>query len=75
MTIIDTTSDLGFKTVFGERPHLLISLLNNFLPLQYPIIELYYLNPEMLPDRNEGKNSIVDVRCKDSHGRHFIVEM
>ena len=75
MTIIDTTSDLGFKTVFGERPHLLISLLNNFLPLQYPIVELYYLNPEMLPDRNEGKNSIVDVRCKDSHGLHFIVEM
>ena len=72
---IDTKSDLGFKKVFGEKPHLLISLLNNLLPLPYPIVNVQYLSPEIIPDLHEGKNSIVDVRCTDNHGRHFIVEM
>jgi predicted transposase/invertase (TIGR01784 family) len=75
MNIIDTKSDLAFKKVFGEKPHLLISLLNNFLPLAHPIISIEYLSPEIIPELNEGKNSIVDVRCTDNHGRHFIVEM
>ena len=75
MKIIDTKSDLGFKKVFGEKPHLLISLLNNFLPLPHPIVSVEYMNPEMVPDRKNGKNSIVDVRCTDNHGQHFIVEM
>jgi len=75
MNIIDTKSDLAFKKVFGEKPHLLMSLLNNFLPLPYPIVEIQYMSPEILPDTDENKNSIVDVRCTDNHGRHFIVEM
>ena len=75
MNIIDSKSDLGFKKVFGERPHLLMSLLNNLLPLSHPIISLEYLSPELTPDYNDGKNTIVDVRCTDTHGRHFIVEM
>lgn len=75
MQVFETKSDQSFKMVFGERPHLLMSLLNDFLPLEYPIIELNYLSPEMIPEIADGKNSIVDVRCKDSHGRHFIVEM
>ncbi len=75
MNIIDTKSDLAFKKVFGEKPHLLMSLLNSLLPLENPIIELQYLSPEIIPELDDGKNSIVDVRCMDSHGRHFIVEM
>jgi predicted transposase/invertase (TIGR01784 family) len=75
MNIIDTKSDLAFKKVFGEKPHLLMSLLNNFLPLPHPIVEIQYMSPEILPDTDENKNSIVDVRCTDNHGRHFIVEM
>jgi predicted transposase/invertase (TIGR01784 family) len=75
MRIIDTKSDLGFKKVFGERPHLLISLLNNLLPLSSPIISLEYLSPELTPEQEDGKNTIVDVRCTDTNGRHFIVEM
>jgi predicted transposase/invertase (TIGR01784 family) len=75
MNIIDTKSDLAFKKVFGEKPHLLMSLLNNFLPLQYPIVEIQYINPEIIPDKEDGKNSIVDVHCVDNHGRSFIVEM
>jgi hypothetical protein len=36
MNVIDTKSDLAFKKVFGEKPHLLMSLFNNFLPLPHP---------------------------------------
>ena len=75
MNIIDSKSDLGFKKVFAERPHLLMSLLNNLLPLSHPIASLEYLSPELTPDQEDGKNTIVDVRCTDTHGRHFIVEM
>ena len=75
MNIIDSKSDLGFKKVFAERPHLLMSLLNNLLPLSNPIISLEYLSPELTPEQEDGKNTIVDVRCTDTHGRHFIVEM
>lgn len=75
MNIINTKSDQAFKIVFGEKPHLLISLLNNLLPLQHPIVSIEYLTPEISPELKDGKNSIVDVRCTDNHGRHFIVEM
>jgi predicted transposase/invertase (TIGR01784 family) len=75
MNIVDTKSDLAFKKVFGEKPHLLMSLLNSFLPLPNPIAEIQYLNPEIIPDKIDGKNSIVDVHCVDKHGRSFIVEM
>ena len=75
MNIIDSKSDLGFKKVFAERPHLLMSLLNNLLPLSNPIISLEYLSPELTPEQEDGKNTIVDVRCTDTQGRHFIVEM
>ena len=69
MKIIDTKSDLGFKKVFGEKPHLLMSLLNNLLPLPYPIFSIQYLSPEIVPDMHDVKNSIVDVRCTDKHSR------
>jgi predicted transposase/invertase (TIGR01784 family) len=52
-----------------------MSLLNNFLPLPHPIVEIQYINPEIIPDKEDGKNSIVDVHCVDNHGRSFIVEM
>lgn len=74
---LDPKADLTFKRVFGEHPDLVISLLNALLPLgdgeQIETIE--YLTPELVPDNPLRKYSIVDVRCKDATGRHFIVEM
>lgn len=74
---LDPKADIPFKRVFGEHKDLLMSLLNSLLPLPEgkEIVSLEYLNPEMLPDLPEKKNSIVDVRCKDAYGRQFIVEM
>jgi predicted transposase/invertase (TIGR01784 family) len=39
------------------------------------VVEIEYLSPELVPVTPLGKNSIVDVRCIDNHGRAFIVEM
>ena len=74
---LNPKADLTFKLVFGEHEDLMMSLLNALLPIaeNSPITHVEYLSPEMLPDRKSGKDSIVDVRCKDSAGRQFIVEM
>ena len=74
---LNPKADLTFKLVFGEHEDLMMSLLNALLPIAEtsPIIHLEYLSQEMVPDRKGRKDSIVDVRCKDSSGRQFIVEM
>ena len=74
---LDPKVDFLFKKIFGENRELLISFLNSFLPLEdgQEVIEIEYLSPELVPVTPLGKNSIVDVRCMDNHGRAFIVEM
>ena len=70
-------ADLTFKLVFAEHKDLMMSLLNALLPLaeNAPITSIEYDTPEMVPDRDGGKNSVVDVRCNDALGRQFLVEM
>lgn len=77
MRYLNPKADLTFKRVFGEHPDLVMSLLNALLPLKSgeEITEIEYLPAEMVPDNPLRKNSIVDVRCKDTKGRQFIVEM
>jgi len=74
---LDPKVDFLFKKIFGENKDLLISFLNSFLPLENDreVVEIEYLSPELVPLTPLGKNSIVDVRCTDNHGRAFIVEM
>ena len=77
MKYLDPKADLTFKKVFGEHPDLVISLLNALLPFspEEVITDVEYLTPEMVPENPFRKNSIVDVRCRDSRGRQYIVEM
>ncbi|MDR2814703.1 MAG: Rpn family recombination-promoting nuclease/putative transposase, partial [Prevotellaceae bacterium] len=74
---LDPKHDLIFKRIFGEHKHLCKSLLNSMLPLDasQQIVELEYQSPELPPEIPALKDSIVDVRCTDSTGRQFIVEM
>ena len=74
---LDPKADVTFKKVFGEHKNLVISLLNALLPLDdgKQIESIEYLPPEMVPETPLGKNSIVDVRCEETGGRKFIVEM
>jgi len=74
---LNPKSDLIFKKIFGQHPHLLQDFLNAILPLpdDCTIESLTYLQAEHVPDIPAFKNSIVDVRCLDNHGRRFIVEV
>ena len=74
---LNPKADLTFKKVFGEHEDLVMSLLNALLPLDEGkrIEHVEYMSPEMVPENPGKKNSIVDVRCKETGGRHFIVEM
>jgi predicted transposase/invertase (TIGR01784 family) len=73
---LDPKNDLTFKRVFGEHKHLCMSLINSMLPLEHPIVSIEYQTGELIPELTEVlRNTIVDVRCTDSIGRQFIVEM
>jgi predicted transposase/invertase (TIGR01784 family) len=47
------------------------------LPLEEDreIVSIEYETGELAPESDDGKDTIVDVRCTDSYGRQFIVEM
>ena len=77
MKYLDPKNDLTFKRIFGEHPHLCMSLLNSLLPLEegQEIVEISYQTGELIPEIPILKNSLVDVRCTDNRGRQFIVEM
>ena len=77
MRYLDPKAALTFKKVFGEHPDLGISLLNALLPLEpeEEVVEIEYLPAELVPENPLRKNGIVDVRCKDKHGRQNLVEM
>jgi len=74
---LNPKTDLTFKRIFADHPHLLIHFLNSVMPFESGtyIESLEYLPPEMVPDNPGKKFSIVDVRCKDNCDRQFIVEM
>jgi len=74
---LNPKADLTFKLVFGEHEDLMMSLLNALLPIaeSTPIVGVKYLPTELVPENAGKKDSIVDVRCTDSVGRQFIVEM
>ena len=74
---LDPKADVTFKLVFGEHENLVMSLLNALLPLDEGkrIEQVEYLPAELVPENPGKKNSVVDVRCKETGGRHFIVEM
>ena len=74
---LDPKADVTFKKVFGEHKNLVISLLNALLPLDKgkQVESIEYLSPEMVPRTPIDKDTSVDVRCEETGGRKFIVEM
>ena len=74
---LDPKNDLVFKRIFGEHKHLCMSLLNSMLPFEkgQEIVDLEYQTGELFPELIGYRHSIVDVRCTDSFGRQFLVEM
>jgi predicted transposase/invertase (TIGR01784 family) len=73
---LDPKNDLTFKRVFGEHKNLCISLINSMLPLKKPIVNIEYRTGELLPELTDIlRNTIVDIRCTDTDGSQFLVEM
>ena len=74
---LDPKTDVTFKKVFGEHKNLVISLLNALLPLDEgkKVESIEYLPPELVPRTPIDKDTSVDVRCEETGGRKFIVEM
>jgi len=73
---LDPKNDLTFKRVFGEHKHLCKSLLNSMLMFKEPIVDIEYQTGELIPELVDVlRNTIVDVRCTDTTGRQFLVEM
>ena len=74
---LDPKADVTFKKVFGEHKNLVISLLNSLLPLDEgkKVESIEYLPPELVPRTPIDKDTSVDVRCEETGGRKFIVEM
>jgi len=76
MKYLDPKNDLTFKYVFGQHKHLCMSLINSMLPLKKPIVSIEYQTGELIPELTDVlRHTIVDVRCTDSEGRQFLVEM
>ena len=74
---LDPKADVTFKKVFGEHKNLMISFLNALLPLDEgkQIESIEYLPAELVPRTPIDKDTSVDVRCEETGGRKFIVEM
>lgn len=71
-------TDFGFKKLFGTEPNkdILISFLNSLFDGDMKrIVDLRYLNTEVLGPYYGDRNSVFDVYCITEDGSHFIVEM
>ncbi|MCL2259976.1 MAG: Rpn family recombination-promoting nuclease/putative transposase [Fibromonadales bacterium] len=71
--------DMPFKKTFGSEgeEELLTAMLNACLEseLAYPITKVRILNPYIIGQTKRNRKAELDIRCKDSKGNEFIVEM
>ena len=76
-TYIDPFTDFGFKRIFGseESKPLLISFLNDLLPIKEKIVSLEFNKNEYSGMLKEDRRAIFDINCKDEKGNTFIVEL
>jgi predicted transposase/invertase (TIGR01784 family) len=75
-------NDVTFKRMFAKNKHLCMSLLNAFLPIEEAgmgkveqVESIERMPSELIPDKEGIPYSVIDLRCTDSHGRQFLVEM
>ena len=79
MQLLSPQNDIAFKKIFGAEKNkdILIHFLNDVIerPNKQCITDITFLNPIQYPKRGIGKQSIVDVLCKEENGTQYIVEM
>ena len=74
---IDPTNDFVFRMTFAnpDNADLLLHLINAILAPAAPIVNVEILNPDLDPEYDGDKFSILDVKARDSEGRLFNIEM
>jgi len=74
---INPFTDFGFKRIFGseESKPLLISFLNDLLPIKHKIKTLTFNKNEYPGMLKEDRKAIFDIHCEDEKGNKFIVEL
>ena len=76
---IDPTVDCVFKAIFGkeENKNLLLHFLNAVLESEegFHIQEVSLLNPFNEREYTEDKLSVVDLKARDTEGRHYQIEI
>ena len=74
---INPFTDVGFKRIFGQEINkdLLIDFLNSLFVGEKHIVNITFLDKEMLGLTMEDRSCIYDIYCTNEDGEHFIVEM
>jgi predicted transposase/invertase (TIGR01784 family) len=79
MKFLDPKNDLAFKKIFGNenKKEILISFLNSVLDFKglQTITDVNLNNPYQLPDIEDLKETILDIKATNQNGEQFIVEM
>ena len=78
-TYINPRIDEGFKILFGRESSkdILIGFLNDVLDNgdEDPIVDIEYLNKEMVRESEKERTMYYDLHCKTKCGKRFLVEM
>ena len=72
----DPTVDFAFKRIFGTEQYkkATIGLLNSLFD-ELDIVDVKFLNSELIGETYESRKGFIDVLCQGSGGDTFIVEM
>ena len=74
---INPFTDMGFKRIFGQEvnKNLLIDFLNDLLEGEKRIINITFLDKELLGTTADDRSCIYDIYCENENGERFIVEI
>ena len=79
MKFANPKNDIAFKKIFGDEKHkeVLISFLNSVLDFKgkREIKSVTLTNPYQLPNIEELKETILDIKATNQNNEEFIVEM
>jgi predicted transposase/invertase (TIGR01784 family) len=71
---VNPLTDFGFKLLFGIKDAM-INFLNSILKIEGGIIDLTYINVEMIPYSEEERQARYDLHCTTGTGERIIIEM
>ena len=74
---INPFTDVGFKRIFGQEVSkpVLLAFLNSLLEGERTIVDLKFLDKELLGISDGDRSLIYDIYCETATGEHIIVEM